>query len=251
MSHFFCLAAREGGIKTHIRPTRTMNKQARSRKSTAKQSARLGAYLAAGLGASTVATPTADAAIVIIDIGPTGFNIGGVNGGLAPGGETTKTFFPFFLAGNLGIWNHGTYKGLSGEGGLEFAILGGYSTPRNFALNETIDGIDYFSYAGFETGFRDYVDQSPNFGAGSYMGFKTATDNFGWLEVTWDSATQNFQILSGAYEDQVGVAILAGQTAGPAAVPEPGTWAAAALLAGGAAFARWRKRRDEAQKEAA
>ena len=28
----------------------------------------------------------------------------------------------------------------------------------------------------------------------------------------------------------------------PAAVPEPGTWAAAALLAGGAAFARWRKR---------
>ena len=28
----------------------------------------------------------------------------------------------------------------------------------------------------------------------------------------------------------------------PAAVPEPGTWAAAALLAGGAAFMRWRKR---------
>ena len=37
----------------------------------------------------------------------------------------------------------------------------------------------------------------------------------------------------------------------PAAVPEPGTWAAAALLAGGAAFTRWRKRRDDAQKEAA
>ena len=28
----------------------------------------------------------------------------------------------------------------------------------------------------------------------------------------------------------------------PAVVPEPGTWAAAALLAGGAAFMRWRKR---------
>ena len=28
----------------------------------------------------------------------------------------------------------------------------------------------------------------------------------------------------------------------PAAVPEPGTWAAAALLVGGAAFARWRRR---------
>jgi hypothetical protein len=31
--------------------------------------------------------------------------------------------------------------------------------------------------------------------------------------------------------------------AGPTAVPEPGTWAAAALLAGGAAFMRWRKRK--------
>ena len=29
----------------------------------------------------------------------------------------------------------------------------------------------------------------------------------------------------------------------PAAVPEPGTWAAAALLVGGAAFVRWRKRK--------
>ncbi|MBU3664631.1 MAG: PEP-CTERM sorting domain-containing protein [Chthoniobacterales bacterium] len=34
-------------------------------------------------------------------------------------------------------------------------------------------------------------------------------------------------------------------------VPEPGTWVAAALLAGGAAFVRWRKRRDEGPKEAA
>jgi autotransporter-associated beta strand protein len=32
--------------------------------------------------------------------------------------------------------------------------------------------------------------------------------------------------------------------AGGAAVPEPGTWAAAALLAGGAAFMRWRRRRS-------
>ncbi len=32
-------------------------------------------------------------------------------------------------------------------------------------------------------------------------------------------------------------------TAASAAVPEPGTWAAAVLLVGGAAFARWRKRK--------
>jgi hypothetical protein len=40
-------------------------------------------------------------------------------------------------------------------------------------------------------------------------------------------------------------------TASGAAVPEPGTWAAAALLAGGAAFMRWRRRCDEASKQAA
>ena len=39
---------------------------------------------------------------------------------------------------------------------------------------------------------------------------------------------------------------------GPGApIPEPGTWAAAALLAGGAALMRWRKRRGVAQKNAA
>jgi hypothetical protein len=75
------------------------------------------------------------------------------------------------------------------------------------------------------------------------MGFRTSQNNYGWLEVTWTASSNQFQILSGAYEDQVGVAILAGAGGpGPAAVPEPGTWAAAALLAGGAAFMRWRKR---------
>ena len=39
------------------------------------------------------------------------------------------------------------------------------------------------------------------------------------------------------------VSILADVQVTSAVVPEPGTWAAAALLAGGAAFVRWRKRR--------
>ena len=38
----------------------------------------------------------------------------------------------------------------------------------------------------------------------------------------------------------VSAAIPAPREAAPAAVPEPGTWAAAALLTGGAAFMRWR-----------
>ena len=242
-----------------------MNKRARSRQFTAKQSARLGAYLAAGLGASTVATPVTDAAIVNINIGPSGLNIGGVNAGLSLY-NYTFTYFPdigqgLLLLGNQQVFSvaGGAYvTGLTFYGGF-FATDFAYASPTRFALNAPINGTSNFTNSGFTgasffkvvgdayEGYGSYL--SPNFGPGSYMGFKTAAGSFGWLEVTWDGT--DFEILSGAYETDPGVAILAGQGAGPAAVPEPGTWAAAALLAGGAAFARWRKRRDEAQKEAA
>ena len=75
------------------------------------------------------------------------------------------------------------------------------------------------------------------------MGFQTSQGNYGWLAVTWTASSDQFQILSGAYESEAGVGIRAGAGGpGPAAVPEPGTWAAAALLVGGAGFMRWRKR---------
>ena len=240
-----------------------MNKRARSRQFTAKQSARLGAYLAAGLGASTVATPVADAAIVNINIGPSGFDIGGVNAGILPGDFELRNEFPapglggFIMGYQTSLGNPFTWTGIVAGFGSYFATdSAANATPTNFALNDAIDGSSYFS-SGYTTNqfasvFKVeglFSGTSPNFGPGSYMGFKTANNSFGWLEVTWDGA--EFEILSGAYETDPGVAILAGQGAGPAAVPEPGTWAAAALLAGGAAFARWRKRRDEAQKEAA
>jgi len=230
-----------------------MNKQARSRKSTAKQSARLSAYLATCVTASMAAASSAEAAIVNINVGPSGFNITGVNGGLAPSTSQTVNSFPFLGGGNLAILNTANVNvlGLEGDDGLLFAIDGGYASPRNFSLGASIDSFANFSVATYYTRFRDGGDISPDFGPNSYMGFLTATGNYGWLEVTWASGSSQFQILSGAYEDQVGVAILAGQGAGPAAVPEPGAWAAAALLAGGATFLRWRRRRDEAQKEAA
>ena len=218
----------------------------RSKKSSAQQTARLGAYLAAGLGVSGAAMSTSEAAIVIIDISPSGFDIGGVNAGLAYGSGLIRYDFPFTGAGSLYAVNgiNGIFRGLTGVYGLSFANGGSYASPSKFSLGASIGSSanwDTRGPAAFNPFFQlgsNYV--SPNFGSGSYMGFRTAQGNYGWLEVTWDSASKDFQILSGAYEDQAGVAILAG--AGPAAVPEPGTWAAAALLAGGAAFARWRKR---------
>ena len=229
----------------------------RSKKSSAQQTARLGAYLAAGLGVSGAAMSTSEAAIVIIDISPSGFNIGGVNAGLAYDTSLFRNNFPFTGAGRLDVRNGAARAtdrvwGLIGYNYLIFADGGGYAyaVPSKFSLGASIGSSANWS-GGFMALFQYHTSISPDFGSGSYMGFRTAQGNYGWLEVTWDSASQDFQIFSGAYEDQVGVSILAGDTGGPAAVPEPGTWAAAALLAGGAAFARWRKRRDKTQKEAA
>jgi hypothetical protein len=107
-----------------------MNKKTGSRKLSSKQSARLGAYFVASLGASTAATSTADAAIVNIDIGPSGFNIGGINAGVpyTQGSYTydskTVSNFPSGGRGWLKIHN-GSYVGLEGLSGLTFAITGG------------------------------------------------------------------------------------------------------------------------------
>ena len=185
----------------------------------------------------------AQAAIVIIDISPTGFNIGGINAGVANDSKRLLSNFP--ISGNdMVIFNNrrGLFTGLEGEYPFVLAAGDAPATPVNFAPNASIgNGSTYYPYVNSLFKFDTTV--SPDFGPGSYMGFRTAQNNYGWLEVTWTASSGEFQILSGAYEDQAGEAILAGAGgAGPAAVPEPGTWAAAALLAGGAAFARWRKR---------
>jgi hypothetical protein len=53
-------------------------------KSTRTKAGRLGTYLTITVGAGTLAG-TADAAIVNLDIGPSGLDIGGVNGGAVGG----------------------------------------------------------------------------------------------------------------------------------------------------------------------
>lgn len=66
--------------------------------------------------------------------------------------------------------------------------------------------------------------------ASSYVGFRARTDR------------------SGHSQDVRNIVLEGAPAAGPAAVPEPGTWAAAALLVVGAALLRWRKRRGAAQE---
>jgi len=186
---------------------------------------------------------TAQAELISINIGPTGFNIGGINAGIANGNSNVASSFP--ISGNtLFLYNEEVYNppsdvltGLEGMG-LTFAAGATPATPVNFSLNASIgSGPTYRS--GAESLFKFSPSVSPEFGAGSYMGFKTAQNNYGWLEVTWKPSTSRFQILSGAYESTPNVAVLAGA----AAVPEPSTcvMALAGLACGG--YSMFRRRR--------
>lgn len=225
---------------------------------------RLGSYLAAAVGASTLAA-TADAAIVNLDLSA----LSGPNAGLASGAASSISLqgLDARLTGTLHTFNAkidgaDIHTGLGGSG---VDIVNSdyiYARPQKFSAGSTIDGnSSYFSSYHRYTVFRfenrgyyyppyTYNDifypgswydgatyTSPDFGAGSFLGFRS-NGHYGWLEVTWNSSTQVFQILGGAFEDVAGVGIQAGAVA---AVPEPaGVLGTLSLLAGGA-FVRRRK----------
>ena len=194
--------------------------------------------LAAGI---TSFAQNAQAELITINIGSTGFNIGGINGGYPSDRSAIISDFP--ISENSFVLHNdfnGILTGLEGRGGFTFAAGLTAATPVKFSPNASIgSGSSYTS--GYNSLFKSGLSISPDFGLGSYMGFQTSQGNYGWLEVTWTASSSQFQILSGAYEDQINTPILAG--AGPTApIPEPGTWAAMAIFAGGAAFAGWRRR---------
>ncbi len=215
--------------------------------STAAAPLRLSSYFATGFGVATglLATAPAEAAVVSIDIGPSGFNIGGVNGGIGYG-STTVADFPFTSAGSLKLYGLGDSNqwGLGGIVGLEFAVASSSPvSPRNFGAGSTVDGSALFQTAVVTSVFRygyGTFTSAPNFGPGSYLGFKTAQNNYGWLEVTWDNTSENWEILSGAYETvpNTGIGV---------PVPEPiavSVASVAALAMGGAAIRRLRRTRQ-------
>ena len=218
---------------------------------SATGSARLAAYLAAGVGASLVGTPDAEAAVVTIDLTNVGgLNITGVNAGLSRGGfHSILNWIGPGTGGTIELFNNtngGNYylTGIGGGGALEFAVCSSYASPFNFGAGTTIGPSTPVSYyspqdTAFKYSNSSGTYTSPNFGAGSFMGFRFASGldfNYGYLEVTWDASTAVFQILSGAYESTVNTAIAAGAT------PVPAPSALALLALGGGAFRRARAR---------
>ena len=213
---------------------------------------RLGAYLAIGVGTGALAT-SAEATPVSIDVS----TISGVNGGLSAGGYKFYNNFPTYLAGNLMLMNSYGFGTTPKTTGLSFQISaasgvgiarGGQANPINFAAGTLIDataGGGAF-YNDYSTAFKTSIFVSPDFGPNSFLGFKDGLGRYGYIETTWNSTTKVFQILSAAYESDVGVAI---RTPGGAAVPEidpSGLASTMSLVMGSVAMLEQRRRKRAA-----
>ena len=234
-----------------------------------KNNTRLGGYLTASVACSTLAG-TASAAIVQLDVS----TLTGPNTGLGEGQTSPITFASLggSIAGGFIRSTDDFYRGLHPGTGMEFAWQpAAVASPAKFSAGDLISPSGTFFQNRYHTvflttapqystpvgpgGYGGYggpggygggggfaiIPSSPNFDAGSFMGFRVDDGNgeynYGYLEVTWTAATNTFEILSGAYEDQPGVAISAG------AIPEPST---AVLSLGALAAGVFIRRRKQA-----
>ena len=228
-----------------------------SHPSTGTRNERLGSYLTAVVGAGAL-TATSEAAIVNLDLSA----FAGPNAGLpSPGGVLVDlSTLDARLVGNIYLLNSAPADGDHLWTGLLATNMsisydsGQLASPRNFSTGAyIIEGISAYFGEPLQALFRveDLGDwdgeswsggsiyNSPDFGPGSFLGFRSNNGHYGWLEVTWDSTTQVFELLGGAFEDVAGVGIEAGAVA---AVPEPsGVLGTMGVLAAGA-FVRRRRR---------
>lgn len=250
------------------------------RRPTNSSKAALGRYLAAGLGATGLASVECEAAVVGIDItnvGSNNQNISGMNAGIASGLNAFKLIDNFPSIGSAFLLENVKYNGgyppffvrfqrqgfsVPGSATARFEVAAGSSNTSPFrftvAGNSSVgpslpDGISW-TPNNRRTTFSYYyrylstipLTKAPDWGAGSYLGFRarptnTSTDwTYGYFEVTWNRTSEQFQIFSGAYESTVNT---------PVTVPEPSTAALmgiAALALGTGAFRRSREARQAA-----
>jgi len=215
------------------------------RKTTSHQTSRrirLEAYLVGGVGSLALAT-NVEAGIVVIDLTNAGSgneDISGLNAGLSSG--ATKGVPGFFLPGgysnSLYVYNRFYGRtGVDGSDGLYFGITGGYTSPQRFSAGDTIGSgtSTNWSSSSFATLFQFGANKAPEFGENKFLAMKSQVgpdSYYGWMRVTWNPTSGDFQIHEAAYENTANVSILAGDT-GAAPVPEPASGAIAALLMGG------------------
>ncbi len=203
--------------------------------------ARLGAYLGAGVGAIGLGT-SVDAGVVIVDL--TGFT--GDNMGVSSGGFAFCYAIPgvTLVATNGWIGLNGVTVNNSIGAILATGNLGSTNTPINVGPGVAIDASSGdFADSLAATAFKSTFRTVPDFGPNSFLGFKTASNQYGYIEVLWTASTSTFKLVSAAYESTPFTSI---QTpGGAAAVPEPAGMAVVALLVGGTALRQWRKKRRD------
>jgi hypothetical protein len=229
-----------------------MNIKILPRQISSQQSARLGAYFAAGAAASMAASSEADAAIVFFDVNPDKtisptqqMIFGNINLGAG-----TYTFGssadPAFLLRLTFTGN--PYNGDGYTAYIQWGLAGGFVAKLSYgttidptAITSWDDGYDYLTKAGsgpWTGGANAYAALRIDAGGGNY--------NYGWVSINYDTTGPTATISGFAFEDQVNTAILAGdQGGGPAPVPEPGTMAVGAGLFALAVGAHLRRRREK------
>jgi hypothetical protein len=227
-----------------------MNKKARSRKFAAKQSARLGAYVAAGVAASTGATSEADAAIVFFDVSPdktinAGQQMSFQNINLVTG---TYEFATTFTVPYFGLAFYGGTKLVNVYTSIEWGLSG--VDVAKVSYGATINASAFPSWGNYynylvENGIGPWAG-----GADAYAALRIDAGggnyNYGWVSINYDTAGPTATVSGFAFEDAVNTAINAGdQGGGPAPVPEPGTMAVGAGLFALAVGAHLRRRREK------
>lgn len=212
---------------------------------------RLGAYLAAGAGSLGMVS-SAEAGVISINIGNTGFNIGGTNAGVQPGGYKGVYNFPTTGAADFYILNgYFGFTGFYAKSNIAFSRINPSPTSlKVFGSDTSIDNTSVFSGLAL---FKYNNDTAPDIGANKYLGFRfgsSGTYNYGYFELTWTSARNEFEIKSAAYESIANTPIFTPSGGGGGAVPEPASGAIAALLMGGTALRQWRKKQRQESNEA-
>jgi len=159
-----------------------------------------------------------------------------VNGGTFP------YVYTYNSVGNVfaGLFNIDSFDPMDNSHGVTRDAAGNYYVSNR---GNSLDGRNYYI---------SKWDSSGTLVNGTYI--NTGYDAYGMLvdgstlfvANHTDGSIFYYDLANGGYQGQFAVgaspAYMNFATTAPAAVPEPGTWAAAALLAGGAAFMRWRKR---------
>jgi hypothetical protein len=144
----------------------------------------------------------------------------------------------------------GGLGGTNGLGGID--LIAGNATPNQSNLKFNLRLADFSS--SFTWAFTDTLSQTASYtgtfpveaGTAPDLAFSIALSSFTGA-INWNSI--NFITLSGGGADNLDLDLSAPitmETTMMAPVPEPGTWAAAALLAGLAGFIHWRRRRANA-----